>query len=107
MVLMPAPLTTEPLLLPPMMVSMELMLTDMVLLLTTVLELGVQLLSPVPGMVLMLIMVGIPAMASVLLLTTLLLVTMASDTLALMVTILQLSLWVITAMEPTVLGELL
>merc|ERR1719486_674178 len=88
-----------------MMASMELMLTDMVPILTTVLELGVHNLMLALGMVL--IMVNGPDMVTVLLLITLLSVTMVSDTLALMVTILLHSLWVITAMEPTALGELL
>lgn len=108
MVLMLALLTTvEPLWLPPLiMASMELlMLMDMVPILTTVLELGVHNLMLALGMVL--IMVNGPDMVTVLLLITLLSVTMVSDTLALKVTILLLSLWVITAMEPTVLGELL
>lgn len=98
--------TVEPLWLPPLiMASMELMLMDMVPILTTVLELGVHNLMLALGMVL--IMVNGPDMVTVLLLITLLSVTMVSDTLALKVTILLLSLWVITAMEPTALGELL
>jgi hypothetical protein len=100
--------TVEPLWLPPLiMASMELMLMDMVPILTTVLELGVHNLNLMLALGMVLIMVNGPDMVTVLLLITLLSVTMVSDTLALKVTILLLSLWVITAMEPTALGELL
>ena len=101
--------------------TMELMLTDMVpLLLSTVtpmvlLELGVHTLMPAPTEMLTMVVNTLPPLIPVVslldmdlvLLTTLLQVNMASDTLALMVTILLLSLLVIKAMEPTALGELL
>lgn len=102
--------------------TMELMLTDMVplLLLSTVtpmvlLELGVHTLMPAPTEMLTMVVNTemLPLMPvslldmDLVLLTTLLQVNMASDTLALMVTILLLSLLVIKAMEPTALGELL
>lgn len=101
--------------------TMELMLLgDMVpLLLSTVtpmvlLELGVHTLMPAPTEeMLTMVTTTLPLMQvslldmDLVLLTTLLQVNMASDTLALMVTILLLSLLVIMAMEPTALGELL
>lgn len=101
-----------------MMVSMELMLMDIMPLLTTVmpmvlLELGVHTLMQAPTEMLTMV-TTLPHHTPVSLLdmdlvplTTLLQVNMASDTLELMVTILLLSLLVIKAMEPTALGELL
>merc|ERR1740116_778050 len=78
-------------------------------------ELGVHTLMPAPTEMLTMVVNTLPPLIpavslldmDLVLLTTLLQVNMASDTLALMVTILLLSLLVIKALEPTVLGELL